>query len=93
MRAEGALPQDEQAALYRYYGLDYSVSRSASGLPAGAAAENVDQRREVRGTAVGRDLSGPTTDDAMTRSEKELRVGTTQREGDRIRLRKYVTTE
>jgi uncharacterized protein (TIGR02271 family) len=42
---------------------------------------------------VGRDTSGPTTDDAMTRSEEELRVGTTQRERGRARLRKYVTTE
>ena len=29
----------------------------------------------------------------MTRSEEELRVGTTQRERARARLRKYVTTE
>jgi uncharacterized protein (TIGR02271 family) len=42
---------------------------------------------------VGRDTSGPTTDEAMTRSEEELRVGTTQRERGRVRLRKYVTTE
>jgi uncharacterized protein (TIGR02271 family) len=42
---------------------------------------------------VGRDVSGPTTDDAMTRSEEELRVGTAQRERGRVRLRKYVTTE
>jgi uncharacterized protein (TIGR02271 family) len=41
----------------------------------------------------GRDTSGPTTDDAMTRSEEELRVGTAQRERGRVRLRKYVTTE
>jgi uncharacterized protein (TIGR02271 family) len=32
-------------------------------------------------------------DDAMTRSEEELRVGTTERERGRVRLRKYVTTE
>ena len=32
-------------------------------------------------------------DDAMTRSEEELRVGTSQRERGRVRLRKYVTTE
>jgi uncharacterized protein (TIGR02271 family) len=42
---------------------------------------------------VGRDTSGPTTDDAMTRSEEELDVGTTQRETGRARLRKYVVTE
>jgi uncharacterized protein (TIGR02271 family) len=32
-------------------------------------------------------------DDAMTRSEEELRVGTTSRERGRARLRKYVVTE
>jgi uncharacterized protein (TIGR02271 family) len=41
----------------------------------------------------GRDVSGPTTDDAMTRSEEELRVGTERREAGRARLRKYVVTE
>jgi uncharacterized protein (TIGR02271 family) len=41
----------------------------------------------------GRDVSGPTTDDAMTRSEEELRVGTARRERGHARLRKYVVTE
>jgi len=41
----------------------------------------------------GHDVSGPTTDDAMTRSEEELRVGTERREAGRARLRKYVVTE
>jgi uncharacterized protein (TIGR02271 family) len=35
----------------------------------------------------------PARDDAMTRSEEELQIGTTQRERGRVRLRKYVTTE
>jgi uncharacterized protein (TIGR02271 family) len=43
---------------------------------------------------IGHDTSGPTTtDDAMTRSEEELRVGTTQREAGRARLVKHVVTE
>jgi uncharacterized protein (TIGR02271 family) len=41
----------------------------------------------------GRDVSGPTTDDAMTRSEEELRVGTAKRERGRARLKKYVVTD
>ena len=41
----------------------------------------------------GRDVSGPATDDAMTRSEERLRVGTEQVETGRVRLRKYVVTE
>ena len=80
--ADGELSQDEEASLYRHYGLDYSEAHSDSGLPEGQARE-----------AVGRDTSGPTTDDAMTRSEEELRVGKTQRESGRARLRKYVVTE
>jgi uncharacterized protein (TIGR02271 family) len=37
--------------------------------------------------------SHSTTDDAMTRSEEELRVGTAKRERGRARLKKYVVTE
>jgi uncharacterized protein (TIGR02271 family) len=84
MEADGSLSQDEEAELYRHYGLEYSEHRSDSGLPAGTP----DDR-----DTVGRDTSGPTTDAAMTRSEEELRVGTQTRERGRARLRKYVTTE
>ena len=42
---------------------------------------------------VGRDTSGPTTDNAMTRSEERLNVGTRKEEAGRARLRKYVVTE
>jgi uncharacterized protein (TIGR02271 family) len=84
MQADGQLSQDDEAELYRHYGLDYGEHRSDSGLPAGTPDD-----RDI----VGRDTSGPTTDDAMTRSEEELRVGTETRERGRARLRKYVTTE
>jgi uncharacterized protein (TIGR02271 family) len=47
---------------------------------------------DERGT-VGHDTSGPTTDNAMTRSEERLNVGTRQQEVGRARLRKYVVTE
>ena len=73
-----------------------SSSRSGSGT--GTAGDEYDRDREygrdrdVEGT-VGHDTSGPTTDDAMTRSEEELRVGKTDRETGRARLRKYVVTE
>jgi uncharacterized protein (TIGR02271 family) len=39
------------------------------------------------------DVSGPNTDDAMTRSEEQVRVGTQNVETGRARLRKYVVTE
>jgi uncharacterized protein (TIGR02271 family) len=44
-------------------------------------------------TDTGYDTSGPTTDDAMTRSEERVRAGTESREAGRARLRKYVVTE
>ena len=101
MRADGSLSQDDEAELYRHYGLDYSEHRSDSGLPAGTAGQGIDSRDrdgdgiydDVQDSAVGRDTSGPTTDQAITRSEEELRVGTQTREAGRVRLRKYVTTE
>jgi uncharacterized protein (TIGR02271 family) len=94
MATDGQLSQDEEAALYRHYGLDYSEHRSDSGLPAGERDRDHEGiYDDVQDTAVGRDTSGPTTDDAMTRSEEELRVGTTSRERGRVRLRKYVATE
>jgi uncharacterized protein (TIGR02271 family) len=42
---------------------------------------------------VGHDTSGPTTDNAMTRSEERMSVGTTSQEVGRARLRKYVVSE
>ena len=80
---DGELSQDEEATLYRHYGLDYSEARSESGLPEGEAGAGT----------TGHDVSGPTTDEAMTRSEEELRVGTAEREKGRVRLKKYVVTE
>jgi uncharacterized protein (TIGR02271 family) len=83
------LSEAEEEQLWRHYGLD-----DDSGSTAGIADRDRDGvYDEVQDSAVGRDTSGPTTDQAMTRSEEELRVGTTQRERGRVRLRKYVTTE
>ena len=83
--SDGQLSQQEEAELYEHYGMEYGERRSDSGLPEGGAPDN--------GNAVGRDVSGPTTDEAMTRSEEELRVGKADREVGRARLRKYVVTE
>jgi len=49
-------------------------------------------RTNAHGT-VGHDTSGPTTDDAMTRSEERLNVGTEKVQTGKARLRKYVVTE
>lgn len=90
------LSPEQEENLYRHYGLtgDESVSDFN-------ATTDVDLDRDYEsGRAVGGadagdrgDTSGPDTDDAMTRSEEQLKVGTERREAGRARLRKYVTTE
>ncbi len=85
---DGELSQDEEAALYRHYGLGYSDARSDSGLPSAGMSTGTT----TTGT-VGRDTSGPITDDAMTRSEERLRVGVAKRPSQLVRLRKYIVTE
>jgi uncharacterized protein (TIGR02271 family) len=93
MDPDGQLSQQEEAALYRHYGLEYSEAGSSSGLPAGGAATGgaAGTATDEAPTETSRGDAG--TDDAMTRSEEELRVGKTERESGRVRLRKYVETE
>jgi uncharacterized protein (TIGR02271 family) len=88
MDPDGQLSRSEEAELYRHYGRDYDDTGADTGT-AGSGLR--DRDRETQTT--GYDTSGPTTDDAMTRSEEELKVGTTERESGRVRLRKYVVTD
>jgi uncharacterized protein (TIGR02271 family) len=87
---DGELSEQEEQHLFEYYNVPYTRegSTTAQGAPA-----NGDNGTEADRTQAGHDTSGPSTDDAMTRSEEELRVGTRQREAGRARLRKYVVTE
>jgi uncharacterized protein (TIGR02271 family) len=82
---DGHLSPEEEAALYRHYGLDYSTGGTDY-------IETSGRTGDAAGT-VGYDTSGPTTDSAMTRSEERLRVGTETHEVGRARLRKYIVTE
>jgi uncharacterized protein (TIGR02271 family) len=64
-----------------------------AGTPTAGIGRDRDLDRDTSRETVGHDTSGPTTDDAMTRSEERLRVGTEREATSRARLRKYVTTE
>jgi uncharacterized protein (TIGR02271 family) len=81
--AEGRLSDEDEIRLYEYYGM-----AAEYGMPSGTAFAG----EKVPG-AVGHDTSGPTTEDAMTRSEERLLVGKETRETGRVHLRKYVVTE
>jgi uncharacterized protein (TIGR02271 family) len=63
------------------------------GTGTGTAGRGMTDDDTNRHGTVGHDTSGPTTDDAMTRSEERLTVGTTSQETGRARLRKYVVSE
>jgi len=89
VEADQQLSESEERQLSEHYGVPYTTEGSTT---AQGVARGSDDSASAEG-AVGRDVSGPTTDDAMTRSEEELRVGTRERESGRVRLRKYVVTD
>jgi uncharacterized protein (TIGR02271 family) len=91
---QGHLSPDEEAELYRYYGIGLGTTGTeTAGYTETAGTETAGYTDTNRHGTVGHDTSGPTTDSAMTRSEEQLRVGTEQVEAGRARLRKYVVTE
>ena len=90
---DGELSRDEEQTLYQHYGRDYADYDGPSGvLDRDTARDDRDTRSDERG-GPGVDTSGRNTDEAMTRSEEELRVGTTEREAGRVRLKKYVVED
>ena len=92
------LDVDEQESLYSYYhqyigaGRTQSTGRETSGYTETAGTQTAGAVGNAHGSE-GYDTSGPTTDEAMTRSEERLNVGTQRVEAGRARLRKFVTTE
>ena len=96
---DGELSREEERTLYEHYGRQYADYDQGSGvLDAGTRTDRHRHRHASDRTAgerggPGSDTSGPNTDSAMTRSEEELRVGTTEREAGRARLKKYVVED
>uniref|UniRef100_UPI003F497DEF DUF2382 domain-containing protein n=1 Tax=Pseudarthrobacter oxydans TaxID=1671 RepID=UPI003F497DEF len=100
---DGHLSPEEEDRLYAHYGLSGGTGAGYAGTAERSAVDGTDRDTDLTlgGDAdrtadrdtVGHDVSGPTTDDAMTRSEEQLNVGTRREETGRARLRKYVTTE
>jgi uncharacterized protein (TIGR02271 family) len=79
-------------------GYQTTETTTTSGMAGTGTTGRADTDRDgvfddVEGRTVGHDTSGPTTDDAMTRSEERLNVGTQRTEAGRARLRKFVVTE
>jgi uncharacterized protein (TIGR02271 family) len=91
--SDGNISHEEEDALYTYYG--NAAPTPAAPLYDQDADRGTDTRgtTETSGNTEGYDVSGPTTDDAMTRSEEQLHVGTEKVETGRARLRKHIVTE
>ncbi|WP_338492569.1 PRC and DUF2382 domain-containing protein [Streptomyces sp. SJL17-4] len=101
----GHLSVREERRLYEYYGIAWDEAWQRANQPGeggwahGTAAASrrgdteagLDEGLRGTGGIEGRDMSR--TDDAMTRSEEEMHVGTEQVETGHVRLRKYVVTE
>jgi uncharacterized protein (TIGR02271 family) len=90
IEGDGKLSEADERRLFEHYGVPYTEEGSvtAEGAPGAGTGSGMSG-----GASEGHDTSGPNTDDAMTRSEEELRVGTASQERGRARLRKYVVTE
>ena len=87
---DGHLSPEEERTLYAHYDVAWGDDTSA-GYDTTTTGYDTTTTGTVR--PEGHDTSGPTTDDAMTRSEERVEVGTASREAGRARLRKYVETE
>ena len=90
---DGELSEQEEQRLFEHYNVPYTSQGTTTAEGAPETGQQTNGGADTDRGTVGHDTSGPTTDDAMTRSEEELRVGTRQREAGRARLRKYVVTE
>jgi uncharacterized protein (TIGR02271 family) len=95
---DGHLSVEEEGDLYRHYGLEDTTTSQA---PYDQPVYDQDATTGTAGytetetgrTTEGHDTSGANTDDAITRSEEQLYVGTRQTEAGKARLRKYIVTE
>jgi uncharacterized protein (TIGR02271 family) len=105
---DGHLEPEQEQELFRYYGISEGHGTAGTptpdthtaGTPTPATptagiptAESAPTSEATDRGTTGHDTSGPETDDAMTRSEQQLRVGKEERETGRARLRKHVVTE
>lgn len=106
VEADEELTSVEEDRLYQHYGLAAGAGAMAAAgsgrhpdetaVPRGTDRKDTDGDGvfdDVKDTAVGRDTSGLTTDDAMTRSEEQLHVGTEKVQTGTARLRKRIVTE
>ncbi|ROQ30964.1 uncharacterized protein (TIGR02271 family) [Frondihabitans sp. PhB188] len=94
---DGYLTVEQESALYAHYGLEDTTTGQADTYTEPVYDQNATTgdyaETETGRPTEGHDTSDANTDDAMTRSEEQLHVGTRQTEAGKARLRKYIVTE
>jgi len=85
------LDPDEEHSLFAYYERYLRAIGDRAEYEQTTGTAGVRGRNTKRGK--GLNSSHSSTDDAMTRSEEHLRVGTEKVDAGRVKLRKYVVTE
>jgi uncharacterized protein (TIGR02271 family) len=85
VESDGELSETEERQLFEHYGVPYTTEGSTTADRDAAAPTGRVDGDSKAGTS--------DVDEAMTRSEEELHVGTARHERGRVRLRKYVVTE
>ena len=81
------LDPDQERELWSYYGYDYASEATDCGYGKAYAKPRADKDYEWRKE------HGAIGDEAVTRSEEELRVAKERQQTGKVRLRKYVVTE
>lgn len=93
--AGGHLSQDEEHRLYEHYDIAWDEAWQQANQPGeGGWAHTSDTEGAMTGqTGPGSAAPTRSDDDAMTRAEERMHVGTERQVSGRARLRKYVVTE
>ncbi|MGW0915272.1 DUF2382 domain-containing protein [Streptomyces sp. NPDC002784] len=91
--AGGHLSEEEEHRLYEHYGIAWDEAWEQANQPGEAGWAHTGQAGTTSTSAGPGMSSGTGGDDAMTRSEEHMHVGTERQEAGRARLRKYVVTE
>ena len=87
------LSNTDEAELFDHYGISYSGDTVTADTSQMGSGSHQSQQKQATAGTVGQDTSGPNTDDAMTRSEERLHVGTETVQTGKARLRKYIVSE
>lgn len=90
---DGRITPEQEQELARHYALNSTYGMATAPSDGGESTTPSSGQQGTAPGSAGETAPTGTSQDAMTRSEEQMHVGTTRRETGRARLRKYVETE